>query len=174
MNYFTPELYVRGQSRDDEALDETERLWDEACQRYSAYLDGVRRDLPPGLRKIDDSYYLHDATVLGMARQGNAFIVTLQLDTPPQSLLTFTFDLLQEPVIRAGALPSQYCSRGELVDWLYDEWEKIEGAPPTWAMSILLHNGWEVTLHFRDVAVQEAEAVLPAPRGGQTPVPRSA
>jgi hypothetical protein len=163
MKYFTPELYARGQSHDDAVLDEVDRLWDEAGNRYIAYLDSVRPELPPGLRKIDDNYYLHDAKVLGMARQGTSFIITLQLDTPPQSLLTLTSDLLQEPAIRTGALPREHCGNGK-VEWLYDEWEKLPGEPSTWAMSILLSNGWEVHLQLRDVAVQEAEAVLPAPR----------
>jgi hypothetical protein len=41
-------------------------------------------------------------------------------------------------------------------------------------MSILLSNGWEVHLQLRDVAVQEAEAVLPAPRTEQTRISQSA
>jgi hypothetical protein len=52
------------------------------------------------------------------------------------------------------------------VDWLYDEIEKVDGRPPTWRQSILLSNGWEVTLHFRDVKVEEVQAILPVPRNG--------
>jgi hypothetical protein len=172
MKYFTPDLYVRGQSRDPEVVDEVERLWDEAGDRYVAYLDSIRHELPPGLRFIDDHYYLHDARIRGMARQGNAFLITLQLDTPPQSLLTFTFDLLQEPAIQAGLLPPTLSQAD--AEWLYDEWEKVEGDSPTWSMSILLSNGWEVKLHFRDVSVQEAQAILPVPRTGQMVAPQSA
>lgn len=42
----------------------------------------------------------------------------------------------------------------------------VEGAPPTWRQSILLSNGWQLTLHFRDIQVQEVEALLPAPKNG--------
>ncbi len=31
---------------------------------------------------------------------------------------------------------------------------------------MLLSNGWELRLHFRDVQVQETEAVLPTPQSG--------
>ncbi len=43
----------------------------------------------------------------------------------------------------------------------------VPGTPPTWRQSILLSNGWEVTLHFRDVQVQEVQVLIPAPRNGQ-------
>jgi hypothetical protein len=49
------------------------------------------------------------------------------------------------------------------VDWQYDEIEMVPGDPPTWAQSILLSNGWEARLHFRDVQVLEAQALIPAP-----------
>ena len=60
------------------------------------------------------------------------------------------------------------------MDWQYDEIEMAEGEPPTWWQSILFSNGWEVNLHFRTVRVEEADALLPAPRncveaGGAAP-----
>ena len=93
MTYFTPDLYVRGQSLDDDVLDEVDRLWEEAGERYAAYLDTVRAEFSAGLCHIEERYYLHDAEIRGMARRGASFIITLQLDTPPHSLVTLTFDL---------------------------------------------------------------------------------
>ncbi len=84
-----------------------------------------------------------------MARQGTSFIVTLQLDTPPQSILTLTFDLREEPVILTGAPPPEHCGKGK-VEWLYDEWEKLPGEQTGWAISILLSNGWEIYLQLRE------------------------
>lgn len=168
MKYFIPELYVRNQSRDEATLDEAERLWAEAGDRYSAYLDTVRHEFPPGLKHLDSSYYLHDASVRAMGRRAGVFDITLQLDTPPRSLLTFTFDLVEEPTIDPTALnvlPSEYRSP-DAVAWLYEECLRVPGDPPTWAMSILLSNGWEVRLHFHDVRVQEAQALLPRPQSG--------
>ena len=93
-------------------------------------------------------------------------MVVLQLDTPPQSLLTLTYELVEEPRIDPEALPEAVRSKGPVVEWQYDEVEKVAGGPPTWRQSVLLSNGWEVTLHFRDVRVEEAQALLPTPRDG--------
>jgi hypothetical protein len=166
MKYFTPELIARGQSRDSAILNEVEGLWEEAGERYVAYLDTVRPHMPPGLTKIDQNYYLHDATIHGMGWQGNQFMVVLQLDTPPHSLLTFTYDLVEEPGIDRDALPSEARHRGAVTDWQYDEIEMVSGEPATWVQSILLNNGWQVRLHFREVRVQEVQALLPTPRNG--------
>jgi hypothetical protein len=145
---------------------------DEAGERYVASLDRVRPLFPPGLRQLDDSYYLHDAVVFAMGQRDTSFVIVLQLDTPPNSLLTFTYDLVAAPVITT-ALPPEFCSPSYHVEWQYDEIEQMSDTG-AWAQSILLSNGWEVRLQFRDVAVQEAKAVLPAPARGEPPVVQSA
>jgi hypothetical protein len=168
MKYFTPELIVMGQSDEDRVLNEQSRLWDEAGERYVAYLDSIRPQLPAGLRHIDNSYYLHDSQIQAMGHRDRGFVIVLQLDPPPQSILTFTYDLLENPAIIKGALPAEHCGCGPLVDWQYDEIEMVAGSPPTWRQTILLSNGWELTLHFRDVQVQEVQALIPPPRNGHT------
>ena len=168
MKYFTQDLIVRGQSRHDNVLNEVEALWDENCKRYAAYLDSIRDRLPPGLRHRVDRYYLHDAVVRGMGRQGNSFVIIVQLDTPPQSIVTFTYDLLSEPDIQKDTLPPEFCT-GPIVDWQYDEIEMVPNEPPSWRQSVLLSNGWELTFHFRDFSVQEVEALIPPPKAGPVP-----
>jgi hypothetical protein len=174
MKYFTPELIARGQSDEGRILDEVEALWDKRCEQYEAHLATIKGEFPTGLRHIHDSYYLHDARIQGMGRQRDAFVFVLQLDTPPQSLLTLTYDLVEAPRIERDALPESARFTGG-VEWQYDEIEKGAETPPTWRQSILLSNGWEVTLHFRDVKVEEIQALLPAPRNGDAgSLPRSA
>jgi hypothetical protein len=165
MKYFTPELLALGVTEDDEQLNEQERQWDDAGARYVAYLDSVRPHMPPGLRRLDADYYLHDAAVLGMGRQGRLFVMVLRLDTPPYSLLTLHYDLVDDPVILRDALPAGLRTPADVVEWQYDE---IERDPPDWRQLILLSNGWEVRLHFRDVQVQEAQALIPAPHVAPT------
>ncbi len=166
MKYFTPELIVMNQSKDDRVLEEHDRLWEEAGDRYAASLDQSRPHFPPGLRKIDESYYLHDAIVCSMGRRNQTFVMVLRLDTPPQSILTFTYDLVEDPVIIKDAVPQEHFGIGPVVEWQYNEIEMAEGDPPTWRESLLLSNGWEVSLHFRDIHVEEVQAVLPPPRDG--------
>ena len=166
MKYFTPELVVACGSDDPATWKDAEARWDDACARYDAYLASIKDRLPADLRRFEDTYRLHDAVVRGMGRRGGEFVLVLQPASPPQPLLTFTYELLGEPVIRRDVLPPAYQSTGGHVDWQYDEIEMASGEPPTWRQSILFSNGWEVVLHFRGVRVEEAEALLPAPRHG--------
>jgi len=165
MKYFTPELLIAYGSDDPATWKDAEARWDEACAGYDAYLASIKDRLPADLRHVEDTYRLHDAIVRGMWR-GATFVLVLQPLGLPQRLLTFTYQLVSDPVIRKDVLPSDYRSTGDYVDWQYDELEMAEGEPPTWRQSILFSNGWEVTLHFGDVRVEEAEALLPAPRNG--------
>ena len=131
----------------------------------------------PGLRQhASTSSYLHDAVIRRPCGQARPFVRhrDLQLDTPPESLLLFTYDLIEDPVIDPAALAPELGSPGGFVDWQYTtEIERVEGdpQPPTWAQSILFGNGWEVRLHFRDVRVEEVQALLPIPRNGSPVLP---
>jgi hypothetical protein len=166
MKYFTAELIAQGQSQEEQVLEEHERRWEETGARYIAYLDTVRPEFPSGLRKIDQSFYLHDAEVLGMGQHGRTFILVLRLDTPPHSLLVFTYDLVAEPVIEREASPSLCRFSDTNVLWQYNEIERIPGEPVTWKESILFSNGWELQLPFRDVQFQEVQALLPSVHNG--------
>jgi hypothetical protein len=169
MKYFTPELVVAYGSASPATWHDAEARWDDACARYDAYFASVKERLPAGLRHVEDTYRLHDAVVRGMGRRDGVFVLVLQPADPPQRLLTITYELVGEPVIQKDVLPAEYQSTGGYVDWQYDEIEMTEGAPPTWWQSILFSNGWEVTLHFREVRVEAAEALLPGPSNGAVP-----
>jgi len=159
-----PDLIVRGQSSDSKVLNEVEAEWDALCEEYQAYYATIQDRLPPGLRHVVDSYYLHDADVHGIGVTKGELVFYLRLDTPPQSLLTFRYQLVEEPRIDREVLPEEHRDKSVIKQWQYDEIELVEGNPPTWRQSILLSNGWEITLHFRDVHVEEIQALLPVPR----------
>jgi len=162
MRYFTPELIARGQVKDHDLLDRHEEEWDRACERYEATLQAVLPHMPPGLKQIQESYYLHDARVLSMGRRGSALVLVLHLDTPPQSILSFTYDLISEPQIVEEALPAEARFVWSPPLWLYNEIEQVTGASDGWREHLLLSNGWEITISFRDVKVEEFDAILPA------------
>jgi hypothetical protein len=174
MKYFAPDLIVAYGSDDPAVWQAAEARWEDACDRYNAHLHALKDQLPPGLLRVEDGYYLHDARVWTIGRRGQSLVVVLQPDAPPRPLLTFTYDLVEVPLIQEGVLPVEYRTAGEGVEWQYAEIERVPGEPPTWRQSILLSNGWEVTVHFRTVAVEEAQALLPAPRNGQGIAPSSA
>jgi hypothetical protein len=172
MKYFTPELIVAYGADDPATWKEAEARWDAVCKQYDEHLQSLRAEFPPGLRRIEDSYALHDAVIRGMGRREGAFFIMLQLDAPPQTLLTCTYALVSDPVIKPDVLPPEYRSTGRQVDWQYDEVERADGhPPPTWRQSILLSNGWEICLHFRDVQVEELQSLLPAPPGSAASLP---
>jgi hypothetical protein len=169
MKYFTPERYAALQDfSTDAAMNAADADWEEAVQRYDAYYRSVENQLPRGMREIQSGYYLHDADVSNMGRQGDRFLIVLQLDTPPHDLLVFEYDLTGEPFIDEQALPEALRSRGT-VEWLYDEVELLSTAPSLCTHSILLSNGWEVRLPFREVCVRQLSPVMP-PRVARSPV----
>lgn len=164
MKYFTPELIVAYGGDDPAVWKQAAARWDTACDQYNTALASLKPAFPPGLRYLEDHYSLHDAVIRGMGRREGSFLIMLQLDAPPQSLLTLTYDLVEEPIVTQDVLPAEYRSTSGHIDWQYDEIEEASGQPPTWRQSILLSNGWEIVLHFRDLRVEEAEALIPAPR----------
>ncbi len=167
MKYFTPDLLERYGSSDPAVFKPAEAEWENRCERYNAYLDSLKADLPPGLRDIEENYFLHDAVICGMGRHDSSFLIMLQLDHVPYSLVIFTYDLVGEPTIKKGVIPPEDCTPENHVEWQYDELERVSGDPATWVQSILLSNGWEVCLRFRDVRVQAAQPLIPAPRKAQ-------
>ena len=169
MKYFTPELIVAYGADNPEIRKEAEAHWEAACTQYNAALASLESAFPPGLRYLEDRYSLHDAVVRGMGRREETFVIVLQLDTPPQPLLTLSYDLVEEPIVQREVLPPEYCSTGGHIDWQYDEIEKTDDQPPTWRQSILLSTGWEIVLHFRDIRVDEIQALLPPPRESAFP-----
>ncbi len=168
MKYFTPELIVAYGSDDPATWKEAEARWDTACKQYNTVLASFKPAFPPGLRYLEDNYSLHDAVVRGMGRREGAFQIMLQLEVPPQSLLTLTYDLVAEPIVARDALPPEYRSTEGHIDWQYDEIGETSRQPRTWRHSILLSNGWEIVLDFRDIRVEEIELLIPAPREGST------
>jgi hypothetical protein len=163
MKRFTPDLMARFGSDDPAVWKPAETEWDDRAERYREYLDSIRPALPAGLRHIEDSYYLHDAIVRGMGQREHLFLIVLQLDTEPHLLVNIMYDLVGLPAIDRAALPVSLRTRGEHVEWLYDEIEEVSGVSTIWSQSILFSNGWEVCLQFRDVRVEEAQALIPAP-----------
>lgn len=169
MKYFTPELIVAYGADAPEIRKEAEANWEAACAQYNTALAALKSAFPSGLRYLEDRYALHDAVIRGMGRSEATFVIVLQLDTPPQPLLTLIYDLVEEPIVQREVLPPEYRSTGSHIDWQYDEIEKTASQPPNWRQSILLSNGWEIVLHFRNIRVDEIQALIPPPRESAFP-----
>jgi hypothetical protein len=173
MKYFTPERYMALHDfSSDEVMNAADAAWEEAVDQYDAYYRSIEAVLSTGYRRLQESYYLHDALVLYMGQQGNRFVVALQLDPPPRQIVHIAYDLAGEPVIDREALPREHRGTGA-VDWMHDEVELRSESPLLCVHSILLSNGWEVRLPFHDLHVEEVQALIPSPRNGHVTVPAS-
>jgi hypothetical protein len=63
MKYFTPELYLRCNSGDDEEADRAIEEWESAIRAYREHLDGLIDQMPSQVRSLAD-LCLHDAEIL--------------------------------------------------------------------------------------------------------------
>src|SRR5438552_18737211 len=104
MKFFTPQLMERFGSSDPEIAEQADDQWEQAGDRYDAYLTQIAPDLPEGVRHLQDNYSLHDAVVFGMGQQESHFIIILRLDAPLQEFLILTYDLITEPEIQREVL----------------------------------------------------------------------
>jgi len=176
MKYFTRRHYLALQNREEAARDAADADWEDAVERYDAYLQSIHQDLPECIRPLLDGFYLHDARVLSMGRQGDTFLISLQLDVPPNELLTITYTLAGPPDVETETFPWTNPA-SPVVDWLYEELELVrEGGRHSFVHSILFSNGWEVRIPFHAVHMTTAFPLLPLPHSRKlvpTPGPTS-
>ena len=171
MKYFTPERYLAlGNLRERQAFLAAHSDWERAIQGYKDRLSKIRSDLPAALRQLVESTYLHDARVLDMwPGRRSRFTITLHPESDPSRLVVLVYSLEEPPTIERDVLPTEVCSTP--VAWLYDELdvERPTGGrikpscrkPPLFTHNILLSNGWEVRLRFRQVAVSRPLSLIP-------------
>jgi hypothetical protein len=173
MNYFTRERYLALQERGEDARDAADAAWATAVDRYDAYLQTIRPEMPESVRELLDGFYLHDARVLSMGRRGDTFGISLQLDVPPNELLTITYTLASTPEIKQELFP--WARAGAAPAWLYEEIELVRaGESCHFVHSILFRNGWEAQLPFREVRLATAYPTFPLPRVPQAVTPTGA
>ena len=173
MQYFTPELFARLQDLTDRAA---LKEWDRAAERYSASLKQVWSRLPAAVQKLASLPFLHDAEVLCIAQSRGNVSITLDPEADDGRLIVLLYTLVEDPRINRSAIPDRY--RTEYVAWLYDEigvgepvnrqpsWRSNattpDGRVPVYDHHILLSNGWELSLRFRQVKITCPQRVLPS------------
>jgi hypothetical protein len=68
MKFFTPELFLRFNSSDDEEADHADEAWEAAIRAYRHHLDGLRDQMPSQVKQLA-SLCLHDAEILACEEQ---------------------------------------------------------------------------------------------------------
>jgi hypothetical protein len=172
MKYFTPELLAQLDSTDAATANAADAEWDRRLEEYEAALQRLSPEMPAHIREFNQ-LLLHDARVESIARHGNQLVMVLHKDVPPRQVVILTYDLTEEPLVNAEALPPG--QRSPVMDFLYDELDLVrDGDQHQYTQSILFGNGWEMRLCFRDVRVTLAEPIYPVPSGevaGRLPQP---
>jgi len=162
MKYFTPELFVRGNSTDARQVRGVEEEWEQALRRYERRWRKIKATFPEALRRFDESTVrLHDAEVLHLAREDQRFVMVLQPEIPAQNLVILMFTLTKDPVILTEALPDAVRTQRRL--WLYEEFDRDRHNQ--FHFEVLLSNGWIVQLSFRDFQFLAGETIVSTTNG---------
>jgi hypothetical protein len=155
MRYFTPELYMRLQDLSDLPADEE---WEQALERYNAEVDRLMPRFPEGVKYYLSNVRLHDAEILSMGLSGSTLTMTCALEPPDTRLVTLRYTLAEPPQILREVYDAAFCSVQP--EFMYDEigLDETSGA---FTHDILLGNGWEIRLKFRELEITWSEALYP-------------
>src|SRR6516225_8756803 len=122
MKYFTPELYLRGNSPDEKVVAGVEEDWERAVRRYHRRLARIQRAFPKQWHAFRKQHVrLHDAQVLSITRQEDKLLFVLQQEAPSHAIVILTFTLDGELEIDPTALPGRH--RRQPVTWMYEEFD---------------------------------------------------
>jgi hypothetical protein len=167
MRYFTPELYLAGNSTDEDVVDAAEVAWDKATEAYRAYLDSVKHHMPSGVRELAEACF-HDAEVVATRSHVVLPPAPHGVVTPIAPMPTYAILLLdaKEPisvtyflwdVTRIHAAVDAWRFGSRKVYWLYEEMEARQGPGELWFRhKILLSNGTVLEIPFTDAFVMRS------------------
>lgn len=162
MRFFTPELYLRFNSPDDEVADRAEQQWEEATSQYAAHLAALAAKLPGAARQLSQTP-LHDAELLAVDQQVEPSLqqplsfaaVLVRLDDQVYNLVYLLHDQ-----IRWHAPPADWPFSGEQRHWLYDEWDEIPQRSGRFEHRILLSDGNIVEIPCKSLLMHSFPATL--------------
>jgi hypothetical protein len=152
MRFFTPELYLRFNSADDEVADRADAEWEDAICRYRARLDEIRRLLPSDARKLSE-LRMHDAEWVRTKSTAGVLPglfcpVFLRYRDDETLLIYQLWDAVREIPARAD-----WPFSGEHTYWLYDEVDVASGGHQEFWHRILLSDGRVVEIPFKGVSI---------------------
>jgi len=150
MKFFTPELYVRFNSPDDDEADRADSEWEDAIRRYEADLESFRDQMPPRVRELADNLCLHDMQIMVVQHEPSMGIVSVK----QKEKLVVLFYILWGHMRKLSA-PEDWPFSKAHVHWMYDEVDLDRQSPKHFWHRILLSDGSEVDVPFVDVAIHQ-------------------
>jgi len=165
MRFFTPELYVRFNSPDEEEADRANEEWETALVGYRKHLDQIWGQIPDDGKQLAD-LCLHDAELLGpkqavepLFRPAIVILPLIQED----HLVTLIY-MLSEPVREHPAAQDWPFSRLR-THWLYDEIDVDGEQRGMFVHRVLLSDGRVLEIPF--VSAMIRSVALSPPTGGE-------
>jgi hypothetical protein len=166
MKFFTPELYLRFNSPDDEEADRADAEWEAALQSYKQHLDHLRAHMPPRVQQLADRLCLHDAELVhfeevsteavpfwrNFAAFPHHFLALLSLRIEG-AYTVLVYALWQG--VRRYPPPEGWPFSAEKVHVLYDEVDEDEQGHGTFWHRILWSDGSIFEIPFFDIILQE-------------------
>ena len=171
MQFFTPELYVRFNSPDDEVADAAYQEWEQATEQYARHLETFRARASSQIQKLTE-LSLHDAFIVSRAEQIQAggphffrdfpyplpvaiwsalAIVTVKDGDTIRSLIFCLWDHVRTHHHADGWRFSTECEH-----WLYDEVESVHpDRGGSYLHRILLSSGVELEIPFTALFIHE-------------------
>ena len=155
MRYFTPELYLRFNSPDEETADLADEEWGTVAADYRSNLAAIRTQLPFEIRTLAE-LGLHDAELIAIKEQREPLIqdamAVLSLRNH-ESLTTVSYRLWDR-ISRKRAIRNWPFSN-DRVHWLYDELDVAPGRRPgRFVHRILLSDGRVMVVPFISAIAQ--------------------
>jgi hypothetical protein len=175
MRFFTPELYVRFNSSDDDEADNANIEWEKAIEQYERHLAKFRDRLPAHVRKLTE-LSLHDAEVLARGEKIQAGTQQMPLDSPAPFVFPMWTALAvvtvrnEETVrsliyslwdhIRTHEFKGKWPFSKEREHWLYDELDVVTSPQEplfrgAFLHRVLLSTGTILEIPFTSVIIHE-------------------
>ncbi len=164
MKFFTPELYLRSNSRDDAVADCAADDWEKAISDYNKHLAKYAKQMNPRVKDLAETLCLHDAELISLEEHPRGplsaplFAFTFPVETIALRSNGKIINLFYFLWAEAGqSRSSETWPFSQLQPhWLYDEIDLDRGQPypPLYWHRILLSDGRVVSIPFFDVVIQ--------------------
>ena len=163
MKFFTPELYLRSNSRDDAVADHAADDWEKAISDYNRHLAKYTKQMNPRVKDLAETLCLHDAELISLEEHPRGplspplFAFTFPVETVALRINGNIINLCYFLWAEAGQSrsPEAWPFSQLQPHWLYDEIDLDRDQPyPLYWHRILLSDGRVVSIPFFDVVIQ--------------------
>jgi len=158
MRYFTPELYLKLQSADEQSVDAAMEEWEKAIQAYERHLETIKTQLPPVSRAIAQMDF-HDWSLLMFspnAADGTSAAELIILLQQAKEIAVLSYSLTR--VVERFNPPPAWDLSGDQVYWLYDELDVSADGTKSFTHRILLSDGTIVLVNFSSCRVRKTSS----------------